>query len=320
MSILAVLYQFSEEYAPFAGVSISTLLKNNQDIDELTVYIASKTVSEGNRAKLNQLSEEYHREFVFLNVDKIYDQINAMGCKNWNGSQATWMKMFVMSEIPNSVEQLLYLDSDTLIPGSLKELAELDLADYPVAAVIDSISPSSHLRLRLKNPYYNAGVIFFNLKNWRKNGTEKKMHEHLKGHITEYTVNDQDLLNDFFRGQILQLSPKYNFQGLHFVYRDEDYFPTMKWKKGFYYEPEEITAARKDIRIIHFFRFCGQYPWEKGTVHACKQYYEEALKDSPWKGYKAPERSLKPIFRIERMLYRVLPSKMFLHLMLKFAS
>lgn len=318
MSKLDVMYQFDNNYAPFAGVSMTTLFKNNQNIDELTVYVAAKDIAEEHRKKFAELSRQYHRDIVYLNVDHIYRQLEEIGVKSWNGSLAIWMKMFVIDSVPDSVDQLLYIDSDTLISDSLEELSQLDLGNYPVGAVIDSISRKSNARLNLGEfPYYNSGVMYLNVKYWRKHLIQTKMIEHLKKNAERYPIPDQDLLNDFFRGQILRLQPKYNFQGTHFFYKDDVYFPGLKWEKGMYYTPTEIAQARAKPCIIHFFRFCGEYPWQPGNIHGCKALYESALDDSLWKGFRYPVKPLKLVFRVERVLYRVLPQKLFLWIFLK---
>ena len=314
MAKLDVLYQFDDNYAPFAGVSLTTLFENNQDIEQLTVYLAAKDISEINRERMSRLAEKYNRELIYLNIDQIYQRIEQLGVNGWNGSLATWMKMFVMNDLPESVERLLYLDSDTLIVGSVRELAEINMGDHPVASVIDSISPRSADRLGVSGPYYNAGVILFNLKYWRANNTQNEMLECLKKNISRYPVNDQDLLNDFFRESVLCLPALYNFQGIHFVYKDNVYFSGLHWPKQRYYTEAQIAEAREDIRVIHFFRFCGEYPWQSGNIHPCRSLFEEALNKSYWNDYRYPKKPLKMLYRIERVLYRILPQSLFLRL------
>ncbi len=314
MSKLDILYQFDNNYAPFAGVSITTLFENNQDIDELTVYMAAKDVSADHLEKFDRLAKQYSRRLVYLDVGSIYQELEEIGVGGWNGSVATWMKMFIMKSVPETVNQLLYIDSDTVITNSLRELAELDLGDHPVAAIIDSLARSCCERLQLDSPYCNAGVIYFNLKYWRLHDIEPLMIDHLRQNVSRYPANDQDLLNDFFRSRILRLSPRYNFQGTHFVYKDKHYFPIIAWGKNAYYTPEELAAARSQMSIVHFFRFCGEYPWQPGNIHPCRNLYESALNRSLWKGYQYPKKPLKPLYRLERILYRVLPQKLFLRL------
>ena len=40
--MLSVLYGCDDNYAPHAGISMTSLLENNRDIDELTVYFAAQ--------------------------------------------------------------------------------------------------------------------------------------------------------------------------------------------------------------------------------------------------------------------------------------
>ena len=40
-----VLYQFNEKYAPYAGVSITSLFENNKNADEICVYILGENLS-----------------------------------------------------------------------------------------------------------------------------------------------------------------------------------------------------------------------------------------------------------------------------------
>lgn len=316
MSKLNVLYQFDDNYAPFAGVSMTTLFRNNTDIDELTVFLAAKDISEENAEKFRSLSAQFNRELVMMNTDGIYQKLEQLGAKSWNGSMATWMKMFLADSLPDSVDQLLYIDSDTLVPGSLMELAELNLGDYPLAAVIDSAALTSSERLSLGDmPYYNAGLMYFNIKLWREQDTQKKMVEHLRKNISRYPANDQDLMNDFFCGKILRLSPRYNFQGTHLFYKDSAYFEVYNWSKGMYYTSAEIAQARENPGIIHFFRFCGEYPWQPGNIHSCRAAFEKELADSLWAEFRYPKTALSPVFKIEKILYRLLSHKMFLKLL-----
>ena len=46
---LNVLYQFDNKYAPYAGVSITSLLENNSDFDHICIYILENGVSEENK-------------------------------------------------------------------------------------------------------------------------------------------------------------------------------------------------------------------------------------------------------------------------------
>lgn len=59
--ILNVLYQSNDNYAVLTGVSITSLLINNQHMDEINVYILNDMIAEENIQKMQQICDEYSR-------------------------------------------------------------------------------------------------------------------------------------------------------------------------------------------------------------------------------------------------------------------
>lgn len=50
--MLNILYQFNEKYVPYAGVSITSLLENNKESSNITIYLLGEDISEESRRKL----------------------------------------------------------------------------------------------------------------------------------------------------------------------------------------------------------------------------------------------------------------------------
>lgn len=312
---LNILYQFDDKYAPYAGISIYSLFENNKEIKHLNVYCATMNVSEDNLDKLTKTAEHYNRIITFLPTEHVVKQITDLSVGSWNGSLATWIKMFIIEDLIRQIDNILYIDSDTLVLGSLNELCDFNFNEKSVACVVDSLSfeQSKRLHLDKNQTYYNAGVIYFNLLYFREHTNfYENMIKHLKNNITRYTINDQDLLNDYFQNNIIKLSPEYNFQGTHFMYSDEIYFKV--YKKYDYYKPLEITKARNNIRILHFFRQLGNYPWEEGNCHPLTGLYEEWKKKTLWSNLKNLKTHRTLIFKIEHLLFKCLPKTWFLRI------
>ena len=121
------------------------------------------------------------------------------------------------------------------------------------------------------------------------------------------------MMNDFFRGKICRLPPQYNSQCFLNAYRTEDYFSVYPWPTGAYYSPEQIEAAKKSPVVVHFFRFLGDYPWQQGNnYHPAKSLYESWKARSLWKDDTGAAQRRELSFRAEKMLYRLLPRKVFL--------
>lgn len=48
-----IVYSSSDSYAPIAGVSLYSLLKNNKQCKELSVFIIDNNISEKNKEKIH---------------------------------------------------------------------------------------------------------------------------------------------------------------------------------------------------------------------------------------------------------------------------
>lgn len=318
--ILNVLYQFDNNYAPYAGISLLSLCENNKDIVTLNIYCATMDVAKENIQMLNATVEKYNRTIIYMDIQSSLEQIRKIEAKPWNGSLATWIKIFIVKELIGKIDSLLYIDSDTLIVGSLKELCYFNFHGKAVACIIDALAfpRLKHLKIEQNQYYFNAGVMFFNLLYFKNHNLFfYDMIDHLGKNIHRYSMNDQDLLNDFFCDNIQKMSPKFNFQGVHFMYSDDIYYKV--YGKYPYYSKEEIAGGRTDIRIIHFIRAIGDYPWEEGNYHPLREEYLKWKNISLWKNLPDKRKKRTLLFKFERLLYLCLPKTTFLKI-LKFIT
>lgn len=314
---LNILYACDENYAPYTGVSMTSLLENNRQADSLTIYLAPMGFSEKTLEKVMDLVHRYGRNLYILDTQRAEQSIKKYHCGTWNGSTATWLRFFVLEQIPAEVTRLLWLDSDTVVCGDLRELATLDMQGCAIGAVCDSLCLYDRKRLGIPSgqTYYNAGVLLFDLEQWRPGNLQKKMMAHLAENIDRYELNDQDLLNDFFRNKLLRLPQKFNLQGLHLAYTPQQYLSVYRWEEGAFYSADEIQAAAEKPAVVHFLRFLGDYPWEGGqNLHPAKSVYESWKKQSPWADDQEEPRKKSFVFTVEKILYRLLPRGCFLHL------
>lgn len=314
---LNVLYGCDDNYAPYTGISMTSLFENNREIEEITVYLAAMGFSEENRKRFSRIAEQYGRGLVFLDYEEAVSKMKQMHCGTWNGSIATWLRFFVLDQIPESVEHLIWIDSDTIVHPGLSQILSDSKSDAPISAVCDSLSFYQRfcLGLQAKEPYFNAGVLVFHLKKWRENHYLRAMMEHLEKNVARYSLNDQDLLNDFFRGKIQKLPPKFNVQGWLLAYSIKDYFSIFSWEKEAYYSKQELEQSVSQPVITHFFRFLGDYPWTRGkNYHPARALYEEWKNKSLWKDHPGAAGKDDLAFKAEKLLYRLLPRRAFLKL------
>ncbi|NQJ21706.1 glycosyltransferase family 8 protein [Streptococcus suis] len=134
----------------------------------------------------------------------------------------------------------LYLDSDIIVRGDISYLFNLDLADYPLAAV-HNLAPQGFYE-----EGFNSGVLLINCQKWRAEQTAPKLLELTREHhLTAY--GDQGILNMHFQDAWLPLPKEYNFM----VGPDQMAHFHGNWD---YYQ----QADREPI-IVHF---TAKKPWQ----------------------------------------------------------
>ena len=311
---LDVLYAADDGYAPFLGVSMYSLFKNNVDMEEIRVYAVLDNVSDANREKLQQVAGCFNRELVLVGAERFNEQLAKLGVPRYRGNYATNYRLFFDAIVDEGVERLLYIDCDTAVCGSLRTVIECDFEEYPAAAVLDSLgSRYKHIvGFPPEVPYFNAGVLVIDVKNWKERHVSEEILNHIKNVRSRYCNPDQDLLNINLRGKVKILGPEYNFQPIHRAYPDKAYEKVYGFRN--YYTPEQVEHARRSPVILHMYRFLGQFPWHRNNMHPDTAVFDEYLALSPWADYRKQKTKCCSVsFKIERFLYMILPKTWFLY-------
>lgn len=309
-----VLYQFNEKYAPYAGVSITSLFENNRHFETIRIFILGEELARDSVERLQETGRRYGREIVFVDTVALIEKIRALHMPTYRGSYAANIRLFLPELLDVSVDRLLYLDADTIVDGRLDELTEISMGDYPAAMALDSLVRlhKRWLGFSPKEPYFNSGVILFQMERWRREKCSEKIVEHVKTVRAHYPSPDQDLLNVVCRGRIMTLPPKYNFQPIHLAFSAGSYFRCFG-KQG-YYSPEEIERAKEAPIVYHFFRFVGEFPWHKDNCHPDNAIFDYYLAKSAFGDYEKTASEAGGILKIEKLLYRFLPRAVFIYL------
>lgn len=308
------LYVFDDNYAPYAGISILSLLSNAKSDADITIFCGGMNVSDENAEKIEHTVKSHGQHVKWLDCSEAIEIIQSCNTGEWNGSKATWLKVFLPWMLPDDVKQILYIDSDTLVHDDLSEIfpeEDSDECGAPVAAVLESVDHTLGPGLLLDD-YFNAGVLLIDVNYWKKPNFKEDFTKHLVNNVEKYRANEQCLINDFFRGQIRKLPMKYNVQGFHYCYNEKTYLSVFN---GYdYYDKAEISAAKENPAIIHFFRILGDYPWVEGNFHPVADDFHKWKELSEWKELPDIKAKRSFTFKVERILYKILPKKMFLQL------
>ncbi len=281
-----VVYSSSDSFSPVAGVSILSLLYNNKDAEQINIYMIDNNISKENKQRFSQMVANYGRHIVFIPKPDLNKQAGIeIEVGRWNIS--TFFRLFLCTILPKDVDRCLYLDCDTVIQHSLKELWEMDLGDKIVGAVDDCRSDryKTELGLTTDSTYTNNGVLLIDLKSWRKMDVEKDFFEFIVAHNGNITYVDQGVLNGVLakKNLVKVIHTKYDAMTIFF---DFNYKDLLKVRKPEHHLSEqEYTEAITDPYIIHYTAcfLSGTRPWNKKNNHPFRSDYLKYKEMSPWK-------------------------------------
>ena len=201
-------------------------------------------------------------------------------------TRAASFRLFLADVIEDTVDTVIYLDSDTIVcDGGLERLANVKLDGHALAAVTDADHDFKYTRKRIgiddkTYRYFNSGVLVINLKRWREENATGK-------HITAMTENhskllfvDQDILNLVWKDDVMYLLLNFNVTSVNYA------LPPKFLAKGNgspYYRIAEIYGATETPFVLHFYGYMMNRPWKKACYHPKKNYYMKAANESPYR-------------------------------------
>ncbi len=191
-------------------------------------------------------------------------------------SLATYFRLLLPSALPTSVQRVLFLDCDLLVVDSLTPLWGMDLAGSPLGAV-ESPNAAEHVeRLQLGSGqhYFNAGVLLIDLDRWRQRDVVVEARDFYTRWPDRVRWWDQDLLNQLFRGQWHELSPRWN--ALPQLWSPDDSF------RGHIPRCPPSLVGVGGPAIVHFAGGGACKPWNYHCRHPYREDYRRLAAATPW--------------------------------------
>lgn len=314
----AFCYACDNNYALQVGVSIESLLFNNNIDEAARIYIFADNISVENKKKLRAIGEKYTTKIEFIDTKVMIEKIKHTGLVSNvdNKSLSTFVRLFVQDYIPEEYDILIYLDADTLIDGDIHELINFS-STKPVAAVLD-IMPQYYKNIIGFNKfnYYNCGVLRINMKMWRCLQCESKIMNHIVDVYNKYLFADQDVINIVLKGEIDTLPLRFNSFPFYGEIPYEEIIRYIGDSK-YYYTKEEFIEARLNPAIVHFVYSVVDRPWFKGNINKYSNEWKKYLSQTLWKKCILMERKFYSRTKIMQNIYKLLGSKSIIWLQIK---
>lgn len=175
---------------------------------ELHIHLIAAGLSAGEKRNLALTAERAGHRMCFYEVD--VSKVENFGPRGkWTSS--VYYRLFFPELVDESVERVLYLDTDTVVVKSLRSLYEQDLEHFPVAAVYDNyVKTQPLIGITEEHNYFNSGVLLIDVIKWRSQQITARTFQYLRDFPERILFVDQCALNAVLKGNWKMLPPCYN--------------------------------------------------------------------------------------------------------------
>ena len=282
-TIYNIVYATDDTFAPVLGTSLLSLLRNNKEAEKINFFILDSGISKENKFRIEKICDNFvNASLKWIKIESISKKIG-IDVKNDRGSFSQYSRLFIGDVLDNSVERVLYLDCDTLILSSLKDLWNIELKENIIAALKDAFSKYYRKNINLVNDdlMFNSGVMLIDLKAWRDNKIKEKAISFIRQRHGKVQQGDQGVLNSVLSNKTFALDPRYNLVS---IFYDLDYREIKLYRSPVNFYSEKIIAkAKENPVILHFTSsFYSIRPWFKNSNHQCKKIWLKFYQETPW--------------------------------------
>ena len=252
-----VCYCGNEKVFPLILLSVLSIVKYTPS--PLTVYLMTMDlrdvderftpIQEDQREILDRVLQEKNPESraVILRADEPYGRL-LKGGRNENSVYTPYTLLRLLLNEFDLPDRVIYLDADTMCCSDVRQFSEIDLKEYEFAAVRDQMG-----QFWIRRNYFNAGVMYFNLKKIRETGLIERARKMLVN--KKLYFSDQTVLNKFSK-KVLLLPRRFNEQRA--IREDtiiKHFCRGIKWLpffKVYNYKQTEVNNVHNKLKIFQF--------------------------------------------------------------------
>lgn len=205
--VTAIVLAADDRYLPFVPCSLRQLATHAPTADGVVLAVPAGT-SPVLTTPAERAARRFGMSFEVVALDSLAD-LERRGAIAERGhvSTFTYSKLAMAHDL-TSFDEVLYLDVDTLVRGSLAGLLDWPLR-YEIGGVPELGTNGLELFSSIRVPYFNAGVLRMSLARMRESGLWERSQDVLREH-PRLPFQDQDVLNLLYRDAFDVLPPTYN--------------------------------------------------------------------------------------------------------------
>lgn len=265
MNKIPVFLASDENYAPFLTTTAYSILENTNSFIEF--YILDGGISEKSKRIIKKSLDEFDNfsiEFVDMSS---YDLNRFPNLRHY--SVNTFLRFFI-PEIFCNAKKIIYLDVDIIVKKDIKDLYDIDLGGYPIAAVLEDFYEynAKHLKKTIYpeyaggTNYFNAGVLIMDIQKFIQNNYSNLLINKTIEYMDKLSTADQDVFNIVFENNFKIIDYKYNYM--------PDYNKELK-----NLHPDRADEICNNAYILHYTWY---KPWKSNKTAAFNDFWQIAEK------------------------------------------
>ncbi len=276
MSRIDIALGFDGRYAPHAGTVVSSIVRNAPGA-AFRFFMLHMNVAPEMKARVESVAPG--AEFRWIEVGE--DDLPAHA-ERGHFNRTILFRLGLETLAPADCSRVIYIDSDMVVLGDVRELWNADLGANAMGAIVDGYVEGGEFAQRWDLPhtgerYFNSGLLVIDLAKVREQKLFSRTLDFVVAHDTKLLFSDQDALNHVFWGRWTPLDPVWNVQ--KFLNREE--------------QVQEL--AGKAPKLVHFTG--TRKPWMADIWHPWAWLYWDAVRHTPFKDDVAREFGVTPLHR-----------------------
>jgi lipopolysaccharide biosynthesis glycosyltransferase len=209
METPSIVFSVNNDFISYLIVALRTLGRNNEY--PIDIYIIHSDLSRENLNLLENICDNFNYKLKVIKIDSnMFDGAREMG----HLKIQAYFRIAISNLI--NAKTALYLDCDIYVNSSIREIFNINIEGYPLAAVKDpGFQPIEKLKMSPDSAYFNSGVLLMNLDFWRENNLSNIVLKYAIENTNILSYADQCALNAVIDGKYISLDLLYNFQTIH---------------------------------------------------------------------------------------------------------
>ena len=270
--IIPVVYASDDNYYPFLGVSIKSILNTGSEKNLYKIFVLNNGISNQGKTQLKSL-ETKNLTVDFVDVGEYVSHIEKEFCIRDYYSKAIYYRIFIPELFPN-FDKIIYLDCDVILKEDIEKLYSQNIENEIIGAVRDEAVASVPLFQEYTkkflgidgDKYFNSGVLLINCKNYKENKIGEKFVKTIKK-IKFEVAPDQDYLNVLCAGKVkfldngwnkMPISPNFNEEDIKLIHFN---LTAKPWHyEGIMYENYFWSVAKTTNFYEGLLKLRNEYP------------------------------------------------------------